>query len=79
MSVHAADGKINLIFSESPGQVKMELIGTDGRLFFTTRLTAGFNQKVLSVPIPPSLKGMFIARIIWGEKTINRKILIFRP
>ncbi len=79
ISVLPADGTINLIFSEYPGEVKMELLGIDGRACFFTRLTAGYNQKVLTVPIPPSLKGIFIVRIIWSKKTINRKIFIPRP
>lgn len=76
VSPNPSSGILNFIFSESKKNVIIEVVNLEGKRVFKSVLHGVANQKVFTVNVPQHLKGVYIARIIAGNKTINSKIVL---
>lgn len=76
VSPNPSYGTLNFIFNESKNDVEIEVVNLEGKRVFKSKLHGVPNQKVFTVDLPHHLKGIFIARIIAGNETSHRKIVL---
>lgn len=76
ISPNPSFGTLNFVFSEAKKEVIIELVSLEGKREFKARFTGVPNQRVFSVNLPEKKKGIFIARVIAGNETFSKKIIL---